>query len=401
MKRILIFSLAYYPKFIGGAEIAVKQITDRINACDITFHMITLRYDSTLPKVSQEGNILVHRIGIARKGTEIEHTFHPLWYINKILFVPLSFFKALSLNRTYHYNGLWALMSYMLFPIVLLRMVGMCPPYILTLQDGDPFDRVYGRARIVIFKSLLMYGFRHAAVVQTISAFLSTWARGWGFTGPLEVIPNGVDIEHFSKVYNEKELSELKIQLSKKPGNIYLITTSRLIHKNAVDTIIEALSELPTHIQLLVLGTGPDAQSLRRLATLKGVEHRIQWFGYIDHKDMPRYLNVSDIFIRPSRTEGMGNSFIEAMAAGLPVIATQEGGIADFLFDPIRNPNKPSTGWAIDVDNPLQIVEAVEYILANPQEVSERVENAKNLVREKYNWSDIARNMREHVFEHI
>ena len=53
------------------------------------------------------------------------------------------------------------------------------------------------------------------------------------------------------------------------------------------------------------------------------------------------------------------------MAAGLPVIATQEGGIADFLFDAVRNPDKETTGWAVDKDSPEQIAEAVREIVAS------------------------------------
>ena len=63
VKRVLIFSLAYFPKHVGGAEVSIKEITDRIS--DIEFHMVTNRFDSTLPRVEKIGNVLVHRIGIA------------------------------------------------------------------------------------------------------------------------------------------------------------------------------------------------------------------------------------------------------------------------------------------------------------------------------------------------
>ena len=111
------------------------------------------------------------------------------------------------------------------------------------------------------------------------------------------------------------------------------------------------------------------------------------------------YRNVSDIFIRPSRSEGMGNSFVSTMVARLPIIATQEGGIADFLFDKRRNPEKPTTGWAVDKDSPLQIVEAVKDILAHPEEVKRVTETAYQLAVTDYNWDTIAKNMREKVFE--
>ena len=83
----------------------------------------------------------------------------------------------------------------------------------------------------------------------------------------------------------------------------------------------------------------------------------------------------------------------------MPIIATQEGGIADFLFDKKRNPKKSTTGWAVDKDSPLQIVEAVKDILAHPEEVKRVTETAYQLAVTDYNWDTIAKNMREKVFE--
>lgn len=65
MKRVLIFSLSYFPKHVGGAEVAVKEITDRIS--DIEFHVVTNRFDSTLAKEEKLGNVMVHRIGLVTR----------------------------------------------------------------------------------------------------------------------------------------------------------------------------------------------------------------------------------------------------------------------------------------------------------------------------------------------
>src|SRR5262249_45256147 len=100
------------------------------------------------------------------------------------------------------------------------------------------------------------------------------------------------------------------------------------------------------------------------------------------------------IFIRPSRSEGMGNSFVEAMAAGIPVIATQEGGISDFLFDARRNPDDPTTGWAVDADSPEQIADAVKSIIAHPDEAAKVTGTARELAIRKYDWELVARDMR-------
>ena len=95
----------------------------------------------------------------------------------------------------------------------------------------------------------------------------------------------------------------------------------------------------------------------------------------------------------------MGNSFVEAMAAELPVIATQEGGIADFLYDEVRNPEKSTTGWAVDTDSPEQIVAAVQDIMNRPEKVEKVLHTAKQMVLEKYDWDLIAKRMETEVFD--
>jgi glycosyltransferase involved in cell wall biosynthesis len=69
-------------------------------------------------------------------------------------------------------------------------------------------------------------------------------------------------------------------------------------------------------------------------------EKEFCFHGQKDKKEMIELLHKADVFIRPSRSEGLGNSFLEAMAAGLPIIGTEVGGIPDFLFDPKTHKEK-------------------------------------------------------------
>jgi glycosyltransferase involved in cell wall biosynthesis len=129
------------------------------------------------------------------------------------------------------------------------------------------------------------------------------------------------------------------------------------------------------------------------VAQLK-LSDRVRFLGEVSQDVLPSLLDRCDIFIRPSRSEGMGISFIEAMAAGLPVIATQEGGISDFLFDEKRNQDQETTGWAVDKDSPAQIAEAVKDILAHPEKVVAVTKTARKLAVSKYDWNNIARDMK-------
>ncbi len=89
------------------------------------------------------------------------------------------------------------------------------------------------------------------------------------------------------------------------------------------------------------------------------------------------------------------------MAARLPVIATQEGGIADFLFDPEKNPEKDPTGRAVPPRDPEAIARAVKLFEKNPEETRKIIDNAEKMVKEKYDWNLIARDMKEKVFDKL
>lgn len=392
-KRILIFSLNYYPQYIGGAEVAIKEITDRISEEEIEFHMVTLRFDDNLPRVEKVGNVLVHRIGFTKKGATIAElgTF-PL-HLNKYWYQLAAFFKAYELQRIFKYDAIWAMMAHSCgIPAGLFKQFHPQVKYVLTLQEGDPPEHIERMMRPVM--PLFKQGFTRADALQPISTFLRTWGNRMGFVGDSEVIPNAVDVALFTKPHSEQDLLEMKKTLRKKEGDVYLVTTSRLVHKNAIDDVINALALLPKNVSFLIYGIGPDEEKLKALAKKQGVEARARFMGQITHAQMPLMLAACDIFIRPSRSEGMGNSFIEAMAAGLPVIATQEGGISDFLFDAKRNPVKETTGWAVDKDSPEQIVAAVQDIIGHPDTVATVTTRAKALAKEKYDWTQIAKSMK-------
>lgn len=410
--RVLIFSLAYFPH-VGGAEVAVREITERNP--NITFELITLRLHRDDPKESQEGKVHVYRVGFPG-------------FFGKVLSPLFALAKLITLTSSRRYDVWWVMM---------VTYIGSAPyaynllfpwkrvPVLLTLQEGDAEEHIrrkgFGLAgylwRIVLSPFLWLQkkkgldvsrdgmisvawslALARSDMVQVISTYLAQRARVYGYTGPLEMVPNAVNTAHFAQSYSEQELARVRDELGKKNGDVFLVTTSRLVTKNAVDDVVRALAALPENVHFVVFGTGPDEAMLTSLAEEKGVVDRVHFRGQIGHKEMPLYMKACDIFIRPSRSEGMGISFVEAMAAELPVIATQEGGIADFLFDERRNPEKPTTGWAVDKDAPEHIAAAVRDIVARPEKVASVVQTAKQLAIKEYDWNLIARDMREKVF---
>lgn len=396
-KKILIFSLAYYPKHIGGAEVAIKEITDRIFEEEYEFHLVCNRYDSSLPKQEKIGNVMVHRIGLATKNpTMADLRKFPL-HLNKFLYQFQAFFYACKLHKKEKFYAIWAMMAHATgVPAGKFKQRFPEVKYILTLQEGDPPEYIEKKMRVL--SKAFTNAFVQADVIQVISTFLGRWAKQKGYKGEPILIPNAVDTAHFTQMYKSEELSEVRRELGVKEDDLLLVTTSRLVTKNAVDDVIRAIALLPQEVKFIVFGTGPDEIMLRNLAKELSISDRVLFRGQIGHSEMPKYLKACDIFIRPSRSEGMGNSFMEAMAAELPVIATQEGGIADFLFDETRNPDKETTGWAVNANSPEDIRKAVNDIIDNPEKVRQVLIIAKNMAIKKYDWNLIADRMQNEIF---
>lgn len=385
-KRILIFSLAYYPHHVSGAEVAIKEITDRVSSEEIEFHLITLLFDTRAPRSETIGQVIVHRVGFGSS------------YLSKILYIPLAVLHARALHKKLHFDALWSVMTYMLFPVVLAKSVGVRVPHLLTLQDGDPYEKVFERWFILPLAPVLDYGFRTAKRVQVISNYLATWPKKRGYSGIVEVIPNGADHNDVLEKTTPNDIAGLKEKLGKKEGEVFLMNTARLVHQKGHDTVIRALPLLPPHISLVLVGGGEEKNELQSLAAALGVENRVRFVGQVSPSEVTTYRKVADIFVAPSRTEGLGNAFLSAMASRVPVIATQVGGLADFLFDAKRNPEKAPTGFAVDVDSPEQIAAQVMYILENPEKVTVVTENARTMVIEKYNWDSIGKEMYARAF---
>lgn len=346
---------------------AVKEITDRI--ADIQFDMLTCRLDSQLPVFEKIGNVNIYRIKTP-----------------KLLFPFFGCFMAGKLHKKNQYNAIWSIMaSYAGFGALFFKLTHPHVPFLLTLQEGDPIDYIEKKVRFVspLFKKI----FTRADFVQAISNYLGDWAREMGFRGPLEIVPNGVDVKKFNPPAGG-QISDFKTNENK-----VLITVSRLVKKNAIGNIIEALRYLPGNVKLWILGTGSLEKELKFLVSSFNFQDRVKFLGHISHNDLPEYFQKADIFVRPSLSEGLGNSFLEAMAAGIPIIGTRVGGIPDFLKD-------GETGLFCETNNPKSIAEKVKLLLENDELRRKIVFNARELVVKNYDWNLIAERMRK-IFSNL
>jgi len=368
----------------------VREITDRIDSEEIEFECITHWFDKTQPKEEKIGNMLVHRVGMNSN------------YLSKILFVPLAVQTARKLHKEKPFTDMWALMTYMLFPLSLARMFGMKLPYVVTLQDGDAYEKVFERWFIKPFASLLDYGFKHATVVQVISTYLAQWPKMRGSDVPVEIIHNGGNPRDFIRdLFSEDEIRRAREEIGVGEDEILIGNTARLVHQKGWEDTITALSLLPKKYKLLIVGGGPDEKKYRDLVKKLLLTERVIFIGQVDRSEVTKYRRMLNVFVMPSRSEGLGNAGLSAMASRIPLVATQEGGLAEYVFDEKRNPGKPATAWAVDKDSPEQIAGVVQDIIEHPDKRKKVVTTAYDMVSRKYRWESVAKDMQEKVFSKI
>lgn len=363
---------------------AVKEITDRIAPEEISFDMVTARISRDCPKNERIGNVTVYRVGF---GTPFDTFLLPV----------LGTLKALGLHRKRHYNAFWAIMaSQGGIVAALTKMFAGDPKLILTLQEGDEEDHLarYVGGSALLYRALVrpwhLLPMKKADSVTAISNYLTERAVKNGVAREKVVlVPNGVDSDHFKRQIQKDKIQEIKNNLGIGEGEKVIITTSRLVKKNAIGDLIDALKYLPENVKLVIAGSGTEEETLK--AKAHKFRGRVKFLGTVRHKELPFYLQAVDVFARPSISEGMGNSFIEAMAAGVPVVGTPVGGIPDFL-------HHEETGLFCTVRDPKSIAEQVSRIFNDSALRARVVANAQKMVTECYDWNTIAKQMKEFVF---
>lgn len=356
---IIVFTTSYHP-FIGGAEIAIHEVAKRNNK-RLDFFIITSRFSTDVPKeeIRPEGKII--RVGFGSR-------------FDKFLLPFLGCFEGYRILRTRGCAVIWGMdISQGSLGGAMLALFFRLP-FIFSVQYGESEKKIaYGRFGLINAAFRIMLS--RASLVAAESNYLFELVKKYGYRGVAEVVPNGVDIEKF------------KAQSAKRKTDGHtVITVSRLVYKNGIDTLISAVAEVKKtipDIQCMIIGDGAERNNLElKIRNLK-LEHNIKLFGHVPHDDIPQYLAMADVFVRPSRSEGMGNSFIEALAAGLPIIGTPVGGIKDIIKD-------RQTGIFANVDDPFDLSKKIIELLTNSTLADVLVKNGRTMIEKQFSWGRIA-----------
>ncbi len=252
------------------------------------------------------------------------------------------------------------------------------PVRIGSRRELNP-DKTAGQIR------LQRHAYRCATKVVANSTAARTMLEKEGVgSAQIAVIPNGID----ASAFGDRAHSQMALAAAAKPRS-RVITVANLRPEKSHETLIAAASQLSADfpdVQFQVVGDGPRRAELEALVRARGLERTVVFLGH--REDVSDRLAAADVFVLPSKSEAFPNGVIEAMAAGLPVIASAVGGLLD-LIEPDR------TGVLVPAGDADALAAALRRLLTDPALARRLGKAAEDQVRQRYSFERMVASFEE------
>ncbi|MEM1510311.1 MAG: glycosyltransferase family 4 protein [Thermofilaceae archaeon] len=206
----------------------------------------------------------------------------------------------------------------------------------------------------------------------------------YNFNRPIYLNRLGLDLTRYifnpecASISNRRTVTVISVgRLVEVKGHEYLIAACNILIKKGYN------------VKTIIIGDGPRKNILSNLIKKLGLSDRVKLIGRLPHEEVLKYLYNSNIFVFPSiscrdgSTEALGYACVEAMACGLPVVASNVGGIPEYVIN-------DQTGLLVEQRSPKQIAEAIEELINNPKKAKRLSRNARKIVEHMF---DISRNI--------
>ncbi|MGI8907830.1 MAG: glycosyltransferase family 4 protein [Candidatus Sumerlaeaceae bacterium] len=317
-----ILTLNYeYPPMGGGGGVHAANLARELVQRGHEVDYITTQYKGFPAQESIEG------VRVFRESLPGRSHLHTASITSMLFYPPFAVKRGLALGRITKYDVVHTHFAVPTGPggYLLSKMLRL--PNVLTVYGGDIYDpsKHYSPHKHPILRPTVKRVLNQASVVVPESDDLvQRIAQYYNPRTPVHKIPLGLEKPKFSPA--------TRAELGLSDDRIYAIAVARLISRKRFCDLLHAFAQanVPA-LNLLIIGDGPEENSLRDQARELGIADRVQFLGAIWGPKKFQYLHASDFFVLASSHEGFGIVYEEAMYCGLPVVTTNVGGQTDFL----------------------------------------------------------------------
>jgi len=347
--RVCIVSPLFHPN-IGGPARQAYTMAGRLKQRGLALIVITRRLDIEIPELNGAEVYSVRSLAPER------YTLSEFTFVNFLISLSFSIgvmVRLFCLKKRYDIVHFYGASLPLLLSLPLLRMLRK--KTVAKISGANPGMEV-GSLDDSIFKSLMKGIFFLSDRFIVMSNDLRRRILAENFSdNKIIKIPNGVDEKIFYPMkVGERERLRKKLDYE---GKVVFLYSGRLVKNKGLELGIIAAAEVVKtnkNFLLVFLGRGELEKGIKKIAEELGLEGFVRFEGLVNN--VAEYLNASDIFIFPSLSEGMPNALLEAMACGLPVIASNIGGVIDILED-------GKSGILFEAGNVLELASAMTMLL--------------------------------------
>lgn len=316
--NILIINFEY-PPLGGGGGVATADIAREL-AKRHTVHVLTTAFHG-LPKNEVIENIHIHRVPVWGRTSLPTATLRSLF-----TFAPAAFFAGISLMRSISFHVLYA--PFVVpsgLPATLLSKLFRIP-FVVTFIGGDVYDPSKGISphRNIFFRIIIRWIAKAASARTAISHDTKTRTiELHGVRQPITVVPIGLRVREGIPSASRKDF-DIPVQA------IVAVSIGRLVPRKGYDVLLSAWRKVP-EATLVIIGDGPMKEGLQQKIRDYNLQGRVHLMGQVGEIQKNQLLSLADMYVSAAQHEGFGIVFLEAMQAGLPIIAANDGGQRDFL----------------------------------------------------------------------
>ena len=247
-------------------------------------------------------------------------------------------------------------------------------PLIVTTHGGDFYDLPFKDSR---YNAVARFVLNSADQVITVSKWYQEKLLSLGANAnKLCVIPNGYN----PNLFKPMSLSEARRLVGLPADKKVLLSVGNLVDVKGHSFLLDAMtsvSKQQSDILLVIIGSGPLSESLRRKTRKLELEKNVMFVGGKKHIEIPIWMNASDVFIMPSLKESFGVVLIESLACGKPVVGTRVGGIPEII-------SQDNVGIKVEPANPSCLADGILSALNKRWSQSEILNFAS-----QYSWNKI------------
>jgi glycosyltransferase involved in cell wall biosynthesis len=363
--RILILN-GEYPPIGGGAGNASAHMAAQFEQMGHLVTVVTSRFKA-LPHQEQQGGVTIYRVpGLRRR----QDRSNPLEQVIFILSASLWAMRAIPRFQPQATLAFFGVPSGAVGWLIkkLYRI-----PYIVSLRGGDvpgfrPYDfRIYHQ----LVGPFLRVIWRNAAAVVANSRGLRQLATAFDSRFEIPIIPNGIDLDSYKTTGRDWTFPRL-------------LSAGRIVHQKGLDLAMRALGGLKEmDWEWRIAGDGPQVPMLQTLANELGIRDRVFFLGWQSREQLLKCYQEANIFLFPSRHEGMPNALLEAMASGLPVVASCIAGNEELVID-------GDTGYLVPSENIESLQVALRKVLMDSGLREQMGTASRQRVEANYSWESTA-----------